>query len=78
MDPWLRDRYAGVNRREAPLVWRRTSPAPSRRARRDADHLLDDLARELRRRRAIQRTILAALAVVAFAGAMFVLAHASA
>jgi hypothetical protein len=52
VDPWLSQRYAGVDK---PATSRPASPratTSSRRARREADELLDDLAREVRRRRA--------------------------
>ena len=72
MDPWLSQRYAGVSRATGSRTASTRAPAPSRRARRAADHLLDGLARELRVRRARRRALAFVVATCAALGVAWI------
>lgn len=51
MDPWLADRYAGVETRAQKPARRAPAPPETRRARRGADAVLHEVGSRARRRR---------------------------
>jgi hypothetical protein len=73
MDPWLADRYAGVERRDAVPAARPTPPAETRLSRRRADEVLREVGSGLRRRVWRRRLFVAfvLLGVVGVAGWAF-------
>ncbi len=74
IDPWLADRYAGVEPHRPDAQARTTPPAETRTARRRTDDLIRDLSRVARRRRRVRRLLwLGGLAVVAAAVLVYVL-----